>query len=920
MNRRVWLCVLVGVLSVCLSVASAASELKDHSAERVISVLAFQTLAETEARWAPLADYLNQQLPGERFRVQAVHYDALEQVVDAGESDFILTQPSHYVYLSYRNQLSYPLVSLVNTEAGQDSAVFGGVVFVRSDASGIHQLADLKGRTIAVSSTSSLGGYQVQVAELVRQGIKVPEQVRLLVTGQPQQRVVEAVLQGDAQAGFVRTGVLEHLQQQGVVRAGQLHVLEAQLQPDFPLLVSTALYPEWPLVAMPHVDAQLMRQVASTLLSLPHHGEVAQAMHIAGFSFPQDYRVVDQLLQTLELPPFDTPRPLTLDEVYRQWQNMIFMVVAGVALALFYLFFWLLMRNRELLRIQSQLQHSARELDKLMLAVEQSPENIIITDVHGRIEYVNRSFTDNTGYTADDVEGKKPSLLKSGKTPPTVYQTLRDQLSKGQVWQGEFINRRRDGSHYTAQAIIAPVREQNGKITHYLALEQDVTQLRQTEARLHHLAYFDALTGLPNRSLLTDRLRQMIVASERRPHIHALMLLNLDRFKTINDVRGAETGDALLRAVSVRISKLMRDSDSLARMNADEFAILLPDLDGQGEQTSRHALRVSERVHFALMEPFLIQGESYSLQASTGITLFPEIDNESVENVLRRADMALHQAKAAGGNQTLFFEAEMGAVAARNFKVEGELRQAIRQQQLRLYVQPQVDRQQQLRGAEVLVRWQHPEKGLILPGQFIPIAEASDLIVDLSEWVLTEACRIIRQLQDEKRSVRLAVNLSVRHFQRRQFVDWLKALIQDTGINPSDLTLEITESLFIDNLEDVVAKMRALDQLGIWFSIDDFGTGYSSLAYLASLPVHELKIDQSFTRRAPEDHKAAALVETILAVAERMQIAVVAEGVETQEQADFLNRQSQPIILQGYYYGHPQPVSDLIEAADPVKA
>lgn len=912
MHRWAWLCFLGCVLSSSLAAVNAS--------ERVISVLAFQTLAETEARWAPLADYLNQQLPGERFRVQAVHYDALEQVVDSGASDFILTQPSHYVYLSYRNQLSYPLVSLVNTEAGQDTAVFGGVVFTRSDASDIYQLADLKGRRVAVSSTSSLGGYQVQVAELVRQGVKVPEQVQLLVTGQPQQRVVEAVLRGEADAGFIRTGVLEYLQQQGLPGAGQLRVLEARIQPDFPHLVSTALYPEWPLVAMPHVDAQLMRQVASTLLSLPHHGEVAQAMHIAGFSFPQDYRVVDQLLQTLELPPFDTPRPLTLDEVYRQWQNMIFMLIAGVALALFYLFFWLIVRNRELERMQVQLQHSARELNKLTLAVEQSSENIIITDVYGYIEYVNRSFSDNTGYAADDVEGKKLSVLRSGKTPPSVYKALWSQLSNGQVWQGEFINRRRDGSHYTAQAIIAPVREQNGKITHYLALEQDVTQLRQTEARLHHLAYFDALTGLPNRSLLTDRLRQMIVASERHSQVHALLLLNLDRFKTINDVRGTETGDALLRAVAVRISKLMRDSDSLARMNADEFAILLPDLEGRGEQTSRHALRVSERVHFAMMEPFLIQGESYALQVSTGITLFPEVDNESVEDVLRRADTALHQAKAAGGNQTLFFEAEMGAVAARNFKLEGELRQAIRQQQLRLYVQPQVDSQQQLRGAEVLVRWQHPERGLILPGQFIPIAEASDLIVDLSEWVLTEACRALRQLQDEQRSVRLAVNLSVRHFQRRQFVDWLKALIQETGIDPSDLTLEITESLFIDNLEDVVAKMRALDQLGIWFSIDDFGTGYSSLAYLASLPVHELKIDQSFTRRAPEDNKAAALVETILAVAERMQIAVVAEGVETQEQADFLNRQSQSIISQGYFYGHPQPVSELIESTDPVKA
>ncbi|WP_162301244.1 EAL domain-containing protein [Nitrincola tibetensis] len=903
-------------VSVCLHTNAVTAELSSNlnkpQREHVITVLAFNELLETKSRWAPLADYLHAQLPTERFRVEAAHYDALEEIVESGESDFIFTQPSHYVYLSYHRNLSYPLVSLVNNESGRDADLFGGVIFTRMNHPRIQQLSDLKGHVVAVSSTSSLGGYQVQLAELVQQGIKADE-LKLLITGQPQKRVVEAVLSGDADAGFVRTGVLERLVQQGDLTSTQLRLLDARIQPDFPLLISTALYPEWPLVAMPHVDALLMRQVASALLSMPHHGEMAQAMSIAGFSFPQDYRVVDQLLQTLALPPFDEIRPLTLHDVFQQWKQMIFLAIAGAGAALLVLIFWLVIRNRELVSIQSQLQYSARELNKLNMAVEQSPENIIITDLNGRIEYVNRSFTENTGYSIDDVEGKRTSLLKSEKTAAATYASLWSQLSKGEVWRGEFVNRRRDGSHYTTQAIVAPVREDDGKITRYLALEQDVTELRQAEARLHHLAYYDALTGLPNRSLLTDRLRQMIVASDRNRRAHALLLLNFDRFKTINDARGTAAGDALLRAFALRVGKLMRDSDTLARMSADEFAILLPDLKGQDEQASRQALRISERIHYSLKELVLIQGESYTLEVSMGVTLFPEAESESVEDVLRRANMALHQAKAAGGNQTLFFETDMGSVAASNFRVESELRQAISQEQLRLYIQPQVSQNRQIRGAEVLVRWQHPQRGLILPGQFIPVAEESDLIVELGEWVLGESCKLLRQLQDRQQQLRLSVNLSVRHFRKRNFVDWMKALIQETGIDPSGLTLEITEGLFIDNLEDVIAKMNVLTELGIWFSIDDFGTGYSSLAYLANLPVHELKIDQSFVRRAPEDERAAALVETILVVASRMQMDVVAEGVETEAQADFLLSHSTQIISQGYLYGYPQPAEVLMD-------
>jgi diguanylate cyclase (GGDEF)-like protein/PAS domain S-box-containing protein len=571
-------------------------------------------------------------------------------------------------------------------------------------------------------------------------------------------------------------------------------------------------------------------------------------------------------------------------------------------------------QNDEICRLAATFNRMAEEvhtreqmLGKLSLAIEQSPESVVITNLDVEIEYVNDCFTRNTGYTRDEVLGKNPRLLQSGKTPRHAYDAMWAALKAGHGWQGEFINRRKDGTEFIEAINISPVRTRDGTITHYLAVKQDITEKRRAEERINQLAYFDAVTNLPNRILLMDRLNLSLAVAQRQGHIDALILFNLDRFKMLNDAHGHELGDLLLVAVGGRLSSLLREGDTLARLAGDEFAVLLQDLGSQRDQASQRALYVAEKIHAAMRLPFsLNEGDNTILTASMGITLTPEGGNDMPQDVLRRADTALHRAKDGGGNQSSFFDDAMGIAARQRYTVERELRHAIPAGELRLYLQPQVDAAGTPLGAEALVRWQHPQRGLMPPGTFIGIAEESDLIVDLGAWVLSEVCQLMATETMAGNPIKVAVNISPRQFRQPGFVAWLKDLITATGADPTQLTLEVTEGLVIDSIETVVARMSELTALGIHFSIDDFGTGYSSLAYLKRLPIHELKIDKSFVQDAPIDPNDAALVETILSVARHLHLQVVAEGVETAAQATFLDKQGD-IIRQGYLYGKPEP-------------
>jgi diguanylate cyclase (GGDEF)-like protein/PAS domain S-box-containing protein len=560
-----------------------------------------------------------------------------------------------------------------------------------------------------------------------------------------------------------------------------------------------------------------------------------------------------------------------------------------------------------------QLELKSVEILKLSLVVDQSPDSIIITDIEGRIEYVNNAFVEHTGYSREEAIGQNPRFMQSGKTPLSVFDDLWATLTKGQPWRGEFINRRKGGGEVIESAIIAPIRQSDGRVINYVCVEQDVTSLRNAEATIQHLTNFDYLTGLPNKTLLMDRLGLTLAAALRKSSFSALIMLDIDRFKNLNEAGGHDLGDAILIAFSKRIAGLLREEDTMARQSADQFAVLLHDLGKDLEQASQKAINVISKIQANLRTPFIFSGnDKVSVTACLGVALFPEADDDSVQNILRRADIALHRAKDAGGSHISFFDNAMTASAENRFRIERELRTAIPNGELRLFLQPQVNSEGHRVGAEVLVRWQHPERGLLVPIVFIPVAEETDLIVELGVWVMTESCRLIAQEEQSGAPLDLAVNISPRHFRKPEFVPWIKQLIATTGVAPYRLTFEITENLFINDINDAVCKMIELNSLGFHFSIDDFGTGYSSLAYLKRLPIHELKIDKSFINDVPTDADDVALVETILAVAKHMRLKVVAEGVETEEQAAFLNARGQ-VIHQGYFFGRPEPADDWID-------
>jgi PAS domain S-box-containing protein/diguanylate cyclase (GGDEF)-like protein len=551
------------------------------------------------------------------------------------------------------------------------------------------------------------------------------------------------------------------------------------------------------------------------------------------------------------------------------------------------------------------------QLRKLSLAVEQSPESIAITDLDGNIEYVNEAFTRISGYGREELIGQNPRILQSQKTPKGTYEDLWQHLTAGITWEGEFYNKRKDGREYIEHATVSPIRQPDGSITHYVGVKEDITEKKRAEAEINRLAFYDTLTGLPNRALLLERTDQALSTIRRLGEYSALISFNINRFKTVNDAGGQVLGDALLKAVGERLSQRMHEGDIVARIAGDEFAILLSNLAPEQQNAALLALHISDKIHTWLLEPFHIGDESITLTATLGIALFPAREDDSSLDILRRSNTALHHAKTGKAGQTAFFEETLDEIAKQRFNIERELHRAIANGELRIFLQPQVEASGKIVGAEALVRWQHPQRGLIAPSIFIPIAEESNLIVNIGMWVFTEVCRLLTREDICTRPIRISVNISPRHFRQPNFVDQIKAGLASTGADPARLTLEVTEGMVIDNISDVIAKMNALSTMGIHFSMDDFGTGYSSLSYLKRLPIHELKIDKSFIQDLTIDPEDDALVETILAVAKLMHVKVVAEGVETVEQAAFLNQRAH-VIHQGYLFGRPEHAEAVI--------
>ncbi len=547
---------------------------------------------------------------------------------------------------------------------------------------------------------------------------------------------------------------------------------------------------------------------------------------------------------------------------------------------------------------------------RLAAAAFESQEGMVITDARGVILRVNRAFIDSTGYSAEELLGRTPRVLRSGHHDEEFYRQMWATITETGNWQGEIWDRRKNGEIYPKWLTISAVKDDTGAISHYIGTHLDITERKRAEERIKTLAFYDQLTALPNRTLLVDRLHQARIAGVRSGNYGALLFIDLDNFKTLNDTFGHERGDQLLRQVANRLTQVVRLEDTVARIGGDEFVVVLAALSELDTTAASIAEMISDKILAVLNRPYMLGDVVHHSSASIGVTLF-QGDRLGIDELMKQADLAMYKAKETGRNLVRFFDPTLESSVRARAELEEDLRTALERGQLQLHYQPQIADQGHLTGAEALVRWQHPVRGMVSPADFIPLAEETGLILPLGLFVLDTACRqlVAWAGQPEFAHLSIAVNVSARQLHHKDFVAQVQATLAQTGANPARLKLELTESLLVDNVQEIIGKMLALREMGIGFALDDFGTGYSSLSYLKRLPLDQLKIDQSFVRDVLDDPSDATIARTIVALANALGLGVIAEGVETADQLAFLH-EAGCYTYQGYFFSRPLPIVD----------
>lgn len=551
--------------------------------------------------------------------------------------------------------------------------------------------------------------------------------------------------------------------------------------------------------------------------------------------------------------------------------------------------------------------YAAESLKQAAAVFESTREGVVITDLQPRIVAINRAYAEITGYSEEQVLGKNPRIIKSGRHDKLFYQAMWASLTKAGYWRGEVWNRRRSGDIYPQWLTISTVFNDRNEPCNYVGVFTDITQIKQSEARLAHLAHYDALTGLPNRLLVQSRLHHAIERTLRHGNQIAALYLDLDRFKNVNDSLGHPIGDELLVMLALRLKKRLREEDTLARLGGDEFLVVLEDI-----KDSNEPAMVAQTLIDLLATPFsLPSGHEIFINTSIGISLFPT-DANSVTELIQHADMAMYLAKQEGRNTYRYHTDALSIAANERLVLETQLRQALSAGEFVLHYQPLIDaRKGQVMGVEALVRWQPPDKAMVSPGKFIPIAEETGLIVPLGEWVLRTACAQGRAWMDaDFPPLVMAVNLSVRQFQSENLVELIRQVLEETKLPAACLELELTESMFMEHAEQSIEILKTLKSLGVRLSIDDFGTGYSSLTYLKRFPIDKLKIDQSFVHGLAYDPNDREIAATIIAMARNLKLDVLAEGVESEQQLDILNQHGCD-YYQGYLFHRPVPAQEL---------
>jgi diguanylate cyclase (GGDEF)-like protein/PAS domain S-box-containing protein len=560
---------------------------------------------------------------------------------------------------------------------------------------------------------------------------------------------------------------------------------------------------------------------------------------------------------------------------------------------------------------------AAAEQLRVVAVAFDSQEPMMITDAAGVVLRVNPAFSACTGYAPGEILGRTPRLLKSERHDAAFYAAMWQAIGRDGVWQGEIWARRKNGEVYPTWTIISAIRDQGGALKNYVCAQTDISARKRAEEDIRQLAFYDPLTKLPNRRLLMDRLHQANANARRGGHVGALMFIDLDNFKALNDTLGHAQGDLLLRQVAERLAGCVRAVDTVARLGGDEFVVLLEELSAQDGGAALQAQAVGELILAELNRQFRLAGRDHRCTPSIGVTLFAG-HGSGIEEMLKHADLAMYQAKAAGRNTLRFFEPRMQTLVNTQVEMERELREALRHGDFELYYQAQVDRAGRITGAEALLRWNHRRDGLVPPDRFIALAEETGVILPLGQWVLEAACAQLAAWAalPAMRALSVAVNVSSRQFRQPDFVQQVSGAIKRSGADPRKLKFELTESLLLDDFADVIDKMRALKRRGVCFALDDFGVGYSSLSYLKRLPLDQLKIDRSFARDVLSNPNDAAIARVIVSLGHTLGLSIVAEGVETEAQRAFLAN-NQCNVFQGFLFSRPLPAAqfrDLVDA------
>ncbi|MDP1773273.1 MAG: EAL domain-containing protein [Methylobacter sp.] len=560
----------------------------------------------------------------------------------------------------------------------------------------------------------------------------------------------------------------------------------------------------------------------------------------------------------------------------------------------------------------TDITESKRAEEELRIAsvAFEAQEGIMITNADKVILRVNRAFSEITGYSLEELVGQTPYLFSSGRHNAAFYSRMWECINRTGSWHGEIWDQRKNGEIFPKWVTITAVKDKDGVVTHYVGLHTDISERKASEEEIKQLAYYDPLTALPNRRLLLDRLQQALAASARSEKYGALLFIDLDNFKALNDNLGHDMGDILLQQAAQRLMACVREGDTVSRQGGDEFVIMLEELSEDSDEAATKAKTIGEKIIGSLNQAYQLTCHEYQNTPSIGITLFVN-HRHTIRALLKRADIAMYEAKAAGRNTLRFFDQDMQKAVMARATLEADLRSALAKNQFELYFQRQARHDGQVIGAEALLRWEHPERGLVLPLEFISLAEEIGLIVPIGQWVLENACAQLKRWEGhaQTRNLQLAVNVSPRQFHQPDFTEQVRAMLKKAAIKGDRLKLEFTENLVFEDIDDTIAKMKILKKISVSFSMDDFGTGYSSLAYLTQLPLDQLKIDQSFIHNLGLKPTDAVIVQTIIGMAKNLGMEVIAEGVETEEQRVFLEQHSCP-LYQGYLFSEPVPLAE----------